>query len=484
MNQDTSRRQFLQASAAAGVGFFVSGTRADETKPKAGIEKLNVAAIGVGGKGSSDCDNAALFGNLVAICDIDENHLNAKASKFPKAQKFTDFREMIEKLGKGIDVVTVSTPDHTHAVASSMAMKAGKHVYCQKPLTHSVAEARALRKTATDNKVCTQMGNQGTALDQARTSVDLLRSGVLGAIREVHVWTNRPTGFWAQAPKVTKRPEPQKAPKHVHWDLFLGPAPERPYAPGYHPFAWRGWRDFGTGALGDMACHTANMPYMGLRLGLPSALTAEAGDINPETFPAWARVTYEFKVAGSDKPIKLTWHEGTKDGKKLTPDLELLQGAAKGFSGSGSLIVAENATIYSPDDYGATRQMIGKGAKDIKTPEAKLPRRKVFYVDRKANRLMTADEVAKLNDKEREKARAHNDEQQKAEWFEAITKNDPKIALSNFAHAALLTESMILGNVAMIAGKRLEYDGEAGKFTNLPEFNKYLSREYRTGWKL
>lgn len=455
MSSNSNRREFLQAGVAAGVGFWVAGTaRADEA-PRAKVERLNVAAIGVGGKGSSDCDQAAAFGNMVAICDIDENTLDQKAKKFPRAKKFVDFREMLEKLGKGVDAVVVSTPDHTHAVACSMAMKAGKHVYCQKPLTHSVAEARALRKLAADSKVCTQMGNQGTALDQFRSSVELLRSGALGAIKEVHVWTNRPTGFWKQAPNTTKRPEPKEAPKHVHWDLFLGPAPERPYAPGYHPFAWRGWRDFGTGALGDMACHTANMPYMGLKLGLPSAISAEAGDINPETFPSWARATFEFKVAGSDKPIKVTWHEGTRDGKKLTPDVELLQGTAKGYSGSGSLIVAENATVYSPDDYGATLRFIGKGARDIKRPERSLPRRK-----------------------------GGNDEQQKAEWYEAIAKNDPTVAMANFGYAAMLTEAILLGNAAMIAGKRLEYDGETGKFTNLPEYNKHLSREYRTGWKL
>ena len=177
MNQDTSRRTFLQASAAAGVGFYVASSHADETKPKTGMEKLNFAAVGVGGKGSSDCDHAAGLGNLVAICDIDENRLNAKGSKFPKAQKFFDFREMLEKLGKDIDAVVVSTPDHTHAVACSMAMKMGKHVYCQKPLTHNVAEARALRELARKHKVCTQMGNQGTASDSFRTSVELVQSG-------------------------------------------------------------------------------------------------------------------------------------------------------------------------------------------------------------------------------------------------------------------------------------------------------------------
>jgi hypothetical protein len=391
---------------------------------------------------------------MVAICDIDEGTLNGKAKKFPKAQKFFDFREMIEKLGKGIDAVTVSTPDHTHAAAAAMAMRAGKHVYCQKPLTHSVFEARKLRELARENKVCTQMGNQGSALDELRTSVELIRSGALGAIKEVHVWTNRPTGFWKQAPDVTKRPPSKPVPKHVHWNLFLGPAPERPFADGYHPFAWRGWRDFGTGALGDMACHTANMPFRGLKLSTPSAIEAECGEINDETYPGWAKVTFTFAVPGVKEPIKLIWYEGKKDGVRVLPDLALLHGK-KDFSGSGSLIVAENANVYSPDDYGASREMLGKGAKDIKMPERTLPRRK-----------------------------GDADVQMKAEWVEAITKGDAKIAMSNFDYAGLLTESILLGNVAMRAGKKLEYDGKKGVITNDKAANKLLSRDYRTGWKL
>ena len=254
-----------------------------------------------------------------------------------------------------------------------MALRLRKHVYCQKPLTHSVFEARKLRELAREYKVCTQMGNQGTAGDNFRTSVELLRSGELGAVKEVHVWTNRP--IWPQSPKVTKRPEPKQAPKYVHWDLFLGPAPERAYAPGYHPFAWRGWRDFGTGAIGDMACHTANMPFMGLNLGYPSTIVAESETPNPETYPGWAKVTYKFPKKGERGPLTLTWYEGRKDGKLVLPDVSLLQGKHKDFSGSGSLIVAEKGSLYSPDDYGSQRQLLGKDVKDLKMPEKTLPRR-------------------------------------------------------------------------------------------------------------
>jgi predicted dehydrogenase len=297
------------------------------------------------------------------------------------------------------------------------------------------------------------MGNQGTALDNFRTSVELLRSGNLGTVKEVHVWTNRPTGFWKQSPDVTKRPPEAKAPKHVHWDLFLGPAPERPYAPGYHPFAWRGWRDFGTGALGDMACHTANMPYMGLQLGLPTSIEAESEKPNDETFPGWAKITFKFPAKGKRQAVTFFWYEGKKDGEKMLPPKELFQGEKP--SGSASLIVAEDVTIYSPDDYGATRKMLGKNAKDVKTPEKTMKRRG-----------------------------GKNDEEQKKEWVEAIKANKPELALSNFDYASMLTEAILLGNAAIKAEKKLEYDGDKGRFTNAEECNKLLSREYRTGWKL
>jgi predicted dehydrogenase len=460
MSGSFDRRGFLQASAAAGIGFWVAGgVSTSEGKTRLAIEKLNFACIGIKGKGDSDANNAADYGNIVAICDIDDDYLAQKANqddgRFKKAQKFNDFRELITKLGDKIDAVTVSTPDHTHAVASVMAMKSGKHVYCQKPLTHSVHEARTMREIARKFKVCTQMGNQGTAGDRFRTSVELLRAGGLGTVKEVHIWTDRPTGYWKQSPQVTKRPAPGKAPKNVHWDLFLGPAPERPYAGGYHPFAWRGWRDFGTGALGDMACHISNMPFMGLELGTPTSISAESEAPNPETYPGWARVTFEFPAKGKRAALKLIWYEGSKNGKLVLPPVELLQGKFKGFSKGGSLIVAEKATLYSRDDYGDDRQLLGKDVKDIKLPEKSLPRRG-----------------------------GDRDQQQKGEWVDAINKKDPKIALSNFDYAALLTETVLLGNAAILAGKKLEYDGEKGQFTNLSEANKYLRRDYRTGWKL
>jgi predicted dehydrogenase len=458
MSQST-RRQFLQTSALAGVGFWVAGGISRAAEPKG--ERLNIACVGIGGKGDSDSSQAAGFGNIVAICDIDDNRLNDKGNQgpFKKAKKYNDFRKMLEELNKTIDAVVVSTPDHTHAAASIMAMKMGKHVYCQKPLTHSVFEARRMREVAKEFKVCTQMGNQGTASNGLRTSVDLIRSGALGKVKEVHVWTNRPV--WPQAPEITARPKSVPAPKHVHWDLFLGPAPDRPYAPGYHPFKWRGWWDFGTGALGDMACHTANLPFMALRLGYPTSVSAESGPLNPETYPAWAKVTYEFPARGDLPALQLTWYEGHKDRARtvrVVPPEELLQGHNKGkYSGSGSLIVGEKGTLYSPDDYGTSRVLLPrKKFEGFKMPDAVLPRHKM----------------------------GDGDTNMKREWVEAIRKNDPTLALSNFDYAGVLTEAVLLGNVAIRAGKKLEWDGQKLRITNDSDANNFLKREYRTGWKL
>src|SRR5262249_13636695 len=245
MKRRTNRRDFLKQTSLAGVGFWVAGglTLADSKSPN---EKVNIACIGVGGKGSSDTDHAGEVGNVVALCDIDDNTLGKKAATFAKAAKFNDFRQMLEKLDKQIDAVTVSTPDHTHAVAAVMARKMGKPVYCQKPLTHTVLEARTMRELAVKHKVATQMGNQGTAEDGLRRAVELVQAGVLGPVREVHVWTNRPV--WPQAPKITARPkEEQPVPAYLHWDERLGPAPLRPFHHGtdvkkkrgtYHDFNW------------------------------------------------------------------------------------------------------------------------------------------------------------------------------------------------------------------------------------------------------
>jgi predicted dehydrogenase len=465
MSRRASRREFVRNTTLAGVGFWVAGgvSLGEEKKPRSPLERLRVAGVGVGGKGSSDIDHASDLCDVVAICDIDDKTLNAKASKFPTARKFNDFREMLHTMEKDIDAVTVSTPDHTHAPAAVMAMKMKKHVYCQKPLTHSVYESRVMRETAKQYGVCTQMGNQGTAEDGLRRAVELVRGGVIGPVRELHVWTNRP--IWPQSPKVTARPSGTfEVPAHVHWDLFLGPAAERPYAPGYHPFSWRGWWDFGTGALGDMACHTANMGFMALKLGYPTSVEAESEKPNPETYPGWARVTWEFPARDDMPALKMFWYEGKKDEKKLLPPEHLTQGLK--LSDSGSLLVGDNGKLFSPNDYGADFMLVyGKHiAKNIPIVAASLPRNVNEVKGRRGN---------------------DNDFRHKQEWVHAIKSNKPEIALSNFDYAGMLAETVLLGNVAIRAeGKKLEWDGPECRVTNDSAANGYVKTEYRSGWTL
>jgi predicted dehydrogenase len=330
----------------------------------------------------------------------------------------------------------------------------GKHVFCQKPLTHSVFEARALRDAARERKVATQMGNQGTSFPAYRTAVEVLQAGAIGPIKEVHVWTNRCGGFWKQAPDLVARPKDRHdVPKFLDWDLFLGPAPERPYHPIYHPNSWRGWRDFGTGALGDMACHTANLAYRALKLGYPSAVSAESSEVNSETYQQWATITYEFPARGELPPVKLTWWEGRRDGKQNLPPQELFKG--ENISTGGSLLIGTKGTLYSPSDYGERNVLLPrKDFEGFKPPEPTLPRHK------------TANEDL-----------AHMEE-----WVAAIKGGPP--ALSNFDYAAVLTETVLLGNVAIRAGKKLDYDGARMKVTNSPQADQLLRREYRSGWSL
>ena len=452
----TTRRQFLREGALAGVGFWTAGgvILGDEAK-KLANDKINIACIGVGGKGGGDTDQAGQVGNVVALCDVDDNILGAKAVKFPQAKKYSDFRKMLEEMGKEIDAVTVSTPDHTHAPAAMMAMKMKKHVYCQKPLTHTVFEARQMRETAKKMGVATQMGNQGTASDGLRRGAEVIQAGAIGNVTEVHVWTNRP--IWPQAPGVTKRPEPSPVPPNLHWDEWLGPAPERPYAKGYHTFGWRGWLDFGTGALGDMACHTANLAFMALKLGHPTSIKAEAGDVNTETYPGWARIVFQFPARGDMKPVKFTWYEGKKDGKLVHPPEELLSKVLKTgqkLSSSGSMLVGDKGILFSPNDYGESWKLLPEAAfADYKGPEKTLPRN------------------------------GGGDLGMKKEWAEAMRGGKP--AMSNFDYAAMLTETILLGNVAVRAGgKLLEWNGPELKFTNDTAANKFLHYEYRKGWTL
>jgi predicted dehydrogenase len=474
--QAATRRNFLRASALISAAAWAAsrGAWADPSNPtsRSPNEQIDIACIGVGGKGASDSNHAALFGNIVAICDIDDKNLEQKAVQFPKARKFNDYRKMFDAMGKSFDAVTVSTPDHHHAIAAMLAIKAGKHVYCQKPLTHKVAEARALRLAARKYKVVTQMGNQGTATSEFRRGVELLRAGIIGNVTEVHVWTNRP--IWPQAPVIMSRPPGDPVPAHVHWDEWIGPAPMRPYSgvkqkngqPFYHQANWKGWWDFGCGALGDMGCHTANLPFMGLDLGYPSSIQAMCGDPNPETYPSWATIEYHFPARGDKPPVKLTWWEGHKGEARNLPK----KSATQGFDlpTGGSMLIGDKGTMFSINDYGSAQKLIFTQDSEGFTNHVPI----------------TLPRLAKPGEK------FDNDAIHKAEWLAAVRNGTPSAAMANFDHAGMLSEFILLGNAALRAcnesgeSPKLEWDGPGMQFTDAPVASAHLTKSYRAGWGL
>ena len=453
MNRQIVRREFLQTTAAATAGWWVAGS-ATTSLANSPNEKVDIACIGVGGKGVRDSTDCARYGNIVAICDIDEQRLDKAAQTFPRAQRFNDYRQLLDAMENKIDAVVVSAPDHHHAPAGVRAMRMGKHLYCQKPLTHSVAEARLMRETARKYNVITQMGNQGTAADGFRAGVELLEANPVGPIRQVHAWTNRPFKDWKQAPDIVARPtETPPIPKHVHWDLFLGPAPHRPYHPVYHPHDWRGWWDFGTGSLGDMACHTDNLAFMGLKLGLPRRVSAVSGPINDETYPAWATITYEFPQRDGLAPVTFTWYEGAKDGQRNLPDAKLFYGEEA--PGSGMIFVGDEGSIITPNDYGAEQFLLPRDKfADYKRPQPRYER--------------VSGETY--------------DDSHKREWIQAIERGSG--TMSNFDYAATMTDAMLLGNIAVRLGESLDYDGAAGRVTNSQAAQALLAPAHRTGWEL
>jgi len=447
-----NRRQFMQTSAAAGFGVWVStGMAFGADSSKSALQQVNVASIGVGGKGGGDMEQAGKHGKIVAICDVDAKTLANAAEKYPDAEQFSDYRELFEKMGDKIDACTVSTPDHNHACASMMALKRGKHVYTQKPMTHWIHEARELRKVAKEKGLVTQMGNQGSASTGLREGVETIQAGAIGAVKEVHVWTNRP--IWPQSPQITKRPPTKPVPANLNWQAWIGPAPYRDFHDSLHGFNWRGWWDFGTGALGDMWCHTANLAYRALKLEHALSVVGESTDYNEETYPSGAHCQWEFAARGDMPALTWHWYEGKLADQKTKrlPPMELFHGQKP--SDSGSILVGEKGVLYSPNDYGEQWMLLPKDKfVDFKKPEPSLPRNN------------------------------GGDEGMKKEWINAIKGNGK--TYSSYEIAAPFTETALLGNLAIrMQGKKVKWDGEAGKCDS-DEANKWLFHEYRKGWSL
>ena len=452
MPQKTTRRTFIKNSTLAGMagmGFWVGGCSAPATRTWSPNEKLNIGGIGCGGKGKSDIANSASE-NIVALCDVDDLRASETYEAFPKARRYHDYRVMLEK--EKLDAVIVSTPDHMHAPIAYMAMKMGLHVYLQKPMTHTIAEARLLRETATDMGIVTQMGNQGTGYPKFREAVEIVQSGVLGPVREVHVWTNRP--IWPQGFDV-RAPEPTPVPGTLKWDLWLGVAPSRPFAQeAYAPFNWRGWVDFGTGALGDMACHTANLPFKALNLGYPTYAAAEHSGFNGETFPTACKIHFKFPKRGKNTPaVDFYWYDGG-----FMPPASATGG--REVTNRGALIIGDNATFFAPGDYGFG----WRGADNELWPEENF----ADYTPPAPTLPRVGAEEDGLN--------------QHIEWIQACKGQGPT-PMSNFDYAGFLTETMLLGNLAVRATAPIQWDGPGMRVLNCSEAQKWVGKEYRKGWE-
>ena len=450
----------LAAGAAAAAITIVPRHVLGGPGHKAPSEKLNIASIGLNGMGSVDVSQCAEGNNIVAICDVDQNVLARVSKYFPKARHHTDFRKMLESQ-KDIDAVTVATPDHNHAVVTMMALKLGKHVYCQKPLTHSVYEARAIAKAAREAKVATQMGNQKQASVEARVVCELIWSGAIGTVQEVHGGSNRTPMI---SPRGIARPkQTAQVPSTLDWDLWLGPSPARPYLDKYrdgpfegqtvyHPFAWRGWWDFGTGCLGDIGCHEFSVVFKALNLGHPSTIEASSSnhpwgpEVGNETAPLASITRWHFPVeqvgresGGKRSAVNLTWW----DGGLKPPRPEELEADRKFAEDDWTLIVGDKGKIYNHRIIPESR------AKEVGRPPQVLSRSPGHY----------------------------------AEWIQAC-KGGPA-AGSNFVdHAAHLAEVVLLGNVALRTKQKLHWDAENLKFTNSDEANALVNPPYRQGWSL
>lgn len=399
-------------------------------------ELLSVACIGVGGRGSGNLGGVK-GENVVAMCDVDMGRSAGARKLKPDARWFTDYRELLDAVGDQLDAIVVSTPDHMHAPIALAGMQRGLHCYCEKPLTWSIEEARLMADTAAQKGLATQMGNQGTASGGLRTGVEALRADILGEVTRVHLWTNRPV--WPQA--VERPTDTPPVPEGLSWNHFLGCAPERPYNPAYHPFKWRGWLDFGTGALGDMACHTMNLVYLGLELGAPLWVEAETTPLFSDSYPAGGKVTFHYPARGSKPPVTLIWYEGA-----MRPPEGLL-GEQK-IPGSGCLVVGSEGTLFSPDDYGTRLEVkMYDGSEPPPMPEQSLPR-----------------------------SPGHH-----AEWIRAC-KGEGPLPMSNFGHSGPFTEAVLTGDLALRLARPIQWDAANMRAVGMPEADALIRREYRDGF--
>lgn len=455
--QSLNRRAFLAATttavAAAGAPLRANAAEVVPGK-KSPNEKLNIAAIGIGGMGRANI-RACAEENIVALCDVDHTFAAPVFDEFPDATRYHDYRILLEKEDKNIDAVVVATPDHTHAVIGMAAMKMGKHLYCQKPLAHSLHEVRAMTEAAREYGVQTQMGNQGHSSDSIRRLCEWVADDAIGAIREVYAWSDRPVGGhpWSDFPLMARPEETPPVPEGLDWDLWLGPAQERPYHPIYHPLKWRGFVDFGTGALGDMGCHILDPAFWALKLGHPDSVQATTTHFDPavaaETYPRACSVRYDFPEREGMPPVKLTWFDG-----RMKPPIP--EGMDKGFrlGSNGALFIGEKGAIVHGSHGAGGLRLLPNALKDsYKDPEETIPRVK-------------------------DGNGAHE-----KDWIRACKDGHP--ASSNFDYGGGLSEMVLLGVLAIrVPDHRLDWDGDQMQITNNREADALVNPEFRAGWTL
>jgi predicted dehydrogenase len=438
-----NRREFLGRSLLFTGGVLLSGCHAPHVsrgRVLGANDRLRIASVGVGGKGWTDVNRVG-HQDIVGICDVDANNLAKAGAKFPSARRFADWREMFDQLGNTIDAVTVSTPDHTHFPPSIRAIRHGWHLFCQKPLTHTVWEARELTRAAKAAGVATQMGNQGISHPLMRRDAELVKGGAVGTVRELHCWTDRPGNWWPQGiQRPTDRPP---VPKELSWDLWLGTAPERPYHPAWAAFKWRAWWDFGTGAVGDMGCHLLNLAGLVLDMAEPTSVEVVSVEgANDETGPLRSHIVWDMPARKGRPAFKFHWYDG---GSK--PSADLFPGTA--LDRNGVLVVGSSDTLLTSFEGGASFRS-GRRYEDF----AAIPELFEKYTDFEPSHY--------------------------AEWIRAC-KGGPR-ALSSFDTAGPITETILLGNIAVRTGKRLEWDSKNLRVTNVEEANRLVRTRYRPGF--
>jgi hypothetical protein len=449
-----TRREFMERSAVAAAGLMIVPRHVLGGKGyQAPSNTLNIGCVGAWGRGADDIAGVSTE-NIVAICDVDdemmakflknEKNTPEQQAKYDKANKYRDFREMLDK-EKSLDAVVVAIPDHSHAMVAMAAIKMGKHVYVEKPLTHAVKEARLLAEEAKKAGIVSQMGNQGHAKEGARLVCEWIWDGAIGPVSEVHVWTDRPS--WPQGIDAPK--ETPSCPPTLDWNLWIGPAPWRYFHPAYHPFNWRGWWDFGTGALGDMAAHLMDQPFWALNLGHPKTIQASSSKFTKDSYPLAEVIAYEFPARGKLPPVKLTWYDG---GLMPTRPKELENGRMMGDEDGGGVLFVGKKGMLICGTYGESPRLVPeKLMKDYKRPVKTIPRSPGIH----------------------------------EEWIAAIKEG--KKSTTDFSYSGTLTEVMLLGNIALRMKESktvLEWDPVKMEFPNLPEANQYLHTEYRQGWSL